>query len=172
MKVTKQQYNAAVNKGKFLATQAKNIYYQLAETALSVCDVSVGGQGKYSLNKYAKDVGVNHSSLQTWVREYKNVVSKLSKKETEKLDRSAVREVLARSNKDTSKKDIKELYSKAKKERETPEDLQLVEDCKRMKNIVFHVRDSWALNRMNKERLLELSEYSSIICKAIKAKGK
>lgn len=148
--ITAMQYKDAVSKGRLLVNQAKDIHYKIAEAAIEVCDLTIGGdvKGRYTLKGYANDIGMNHSTLQTWVREYKNVVSKLPK--TEKPNRVAVREVLANTKKGD---DIIKAYRKSCDNLNCPDASLLIEDCKRLASISFRVGHGWDLKKMDQEKL-------------------
>lgn len=162
MKVSKLEYENAVKKCIHLMSRANDIHFEIAKTALSVCTIvtGMGGRDVYSLSKFAKDTGINVKTLRNWVRQYKEVVSKLPKNEQVNPDRQAIKDVLKRTKSGSDSETIRREYDKAKKERETPEDRALIEATNRVKNASFQVQYQWVLSSMSQDKLRELLTHS------------
>lgn len=89
-----KDYKFFVTKGRELAKELLNLEdktkcYQakIAKYAVSVCDIRHGGrtpEDRYTLKKYAEDIGVVCKTLQNWVQVYRNVLVKLNLKDPSK----------------------------------------------------------------------------------------
>lgn len=85
-KVIQTEYLNYVNLGKDLVKklneirkQEKCYQAQIAQYALSVCEIRHGGRsdGIYTISKYANDINLRPKTVQNWIQIYCNVVKKL-----------------------------------------------------------------------------------------------
>jgi len=73
------QYLKLVDKAKFLLTKKEMIKMEIAQMALEVCTIKHGGisKGFYTLQDFAKDIGIDRKKLSDWTLTYKMIVAKI-----------------------------------------------------------------------------------------------
>lgn len=111
-------YDQAVARGKTYLEDIQTARYKICELALQVCDIKVGGQhsveGKkrYSIDKFAKDIGMPHRTLGKWLEIYRNVVKKLEIPidQIDQVDNRVLRNMTKKVNSKSTKAEVQKAY--------------------------------------------------------------
>ena len=142
-----------IKKVKRLLLQREKLKYEIAKLTIQIFGYNNrnGSRIGYNLKKFAKDIGVNHSTLTTWRREYFLVLSKIQI-EDNKVSRKALENTLKKVKTSTKKEVVNQIY-KAEIKKLTVEDYQLDEYIKRLKNVEFGICYTLDLNQLDFSKL-------------------
>lgn len=172
-RVDKKQYEKAVGEVTTLFKRYKHISMEIAEIALSVISTLPFGMkaGKhiYTVKNFAKDTGINQSSLESWICDYRNVHIKLTKKQKKdppnrNMTRRIIKEAGTRANSST----VRETFERLKKQdKEEPELRQLEHDLRNIHSTRFRVQSSWVLKSMDQEKIRELHSVIKLLNKLL-----
>lgn len=77
--MSNKKYDDIVAKGKELLKKIDCYQIKIVEYALEVCEIGHGGHSgdKYTIKRYAKDIGMCAKTLINWMSIYRNVIVKL-----------------------------------------------------------------------------------------------
>lgn len=115
-KVTPQEWEAAIRKARQYTAGYHRARWIIADLALSVCDVSLGGRKGptvYSIRRFADEIEIDSKTLYQWIRVKRLVLDKLPKmvqKNAHKYlyqDFDAVCELV---KKDTSPREVRDIW--------------------------------------------------------------
>ena len=81
VKITNEQisYNTYVHRGKELLSMIEGYQFEICELAMRVCEISNGGNGsqnKYTIGRYAIDIGMKENTMRKWLQAYREVYMK------------------------------------------------------------------------------------------------
>lgn len=69
-----KSYQDYVDQCKKILSEIESKKYEVAKLALEICEIQAGGrQNHYNLKDFAKDIGLEYSSLKEWVKIYRDV---------------------------------------------------------------------------------------------------
>ena len=110
-------YDKYVRQGIELYSRYKTAKEEIVLLTLKVCDIRYGGGSKdrYTLVRFASDIGMNRKTLSSWVNEYKVVTSKLDTTKRSDKDSVIVKRIMTNLNKDSSAREVQTLYNKEMK---------------------------------------------------------
>jgi len=163
-------YLDAVEHCKNLVRVRNTAKHEIAKISFKFCYSQHGGKQpkiRYSLPRFAKDIGICTKTLYRWRREFELVINKLKLPKGEKVANRAMEILLKETNKDTPAKEVKEIYKGIKVKTDSPDDSYLLEMCKRIGNYSFAINHRFVLKEMDRADLETMRDYGQEIADGI-----
>jgi hypothetical protein len=104
-----------VNRAKDLVSLRKKNQMIIAALALEVCEISWGGNrvtdGRYTIKRFAEEIGMTGKALSQWIVVKRNVFDKLSFEDQSKASFTQFSHVALRVKKDFTEKEVKRIFN-------------------------------------------------------------
>lgn len=172
-KVSPAEWQKAVDEAKTLFQVRNKKQMEIARLALEVCEIALGGNtkdGKYTLVRFAREVGVNRSCLSRWCTVRKLVYDRLPESQANKITYARLSHVATKVHSDTPKAVFDELVQDICYRNDIDTKFYKYLYSLRSFSNLF-VKHNAAL-KVNKKILQETLFYSDIISRSIRSEHK
>ncbi len=165
-----QKWSEAIVKAKGMVTVKVKNQMMIAEVALSVCEISWGGghmAGKYTLTRFAGEVGICSKTLSHWCAVRRNVYESLPKKDLDRLSFTKISHISAIAGPKAEKKDLEAAYEKVV--HTDSYDSKMRRRIFELRTVSYNFTQQNAAMKCNKDTLQEILFYTTSINREILA---
>lgn len=105
------QYSDNVIEARSLIKNKNNYQMRVARLCLDVCEIKKGGnhEGFFTVQDFAKDIGVKVKTLYNWIEHHRRIFSKLDAETKKHISQTAINEIYRKTTRNTPTRDIVEL---------------------------------------------------------------
>lgn len=171
-------WKECVEEAKILTRNYKEIRFKLVDIALKCCSINRGGRThseKYSLDKFAKEVGINHKTLSEWVRIKTTIFDQLNEEDKKQIayeDLAKVDRSLTGVNRRTDQ--YKAVLSQKFKEYKAkhPDTVRMEKYLKHLKTIEYNALHPLQIKGCKEEVIVEIISTCRNVIKLLSAYDK
>ena len=159
-KTTLKEWEKVVNESKEILQAKERNQILIAKKAISVCVITHGGdvnKSTYTLTRFAKEIGINSSTLQEWVRVFNNVYTKLDSQFKSTAKYIDLHNIASGIDKNSSNKSINNIAMKYFKY--TKNDYRILHYCKNLCSLYQNLKQPIILENIDLQVIQEVLFY-------------
>ncbi len=163
-------WNLAIAKAKSMVTVKSDNQMMIAELALGVCEISWGGtqkhrNEKYTLVRFAKEVGVDNRTLSQWVGVFLRAYRKLPSGKAKHLSFTKLSAIAVKVHKDATKAEVAKAFDEVVNVDSFDNKMQRYL-CD-LKSISYNFEQKNAATKCSEKTLQEILFFCKVISRAI-----
>ncbi len=164
--VTSKQWETAIREARQYVANYDKTRWLIVKIALRVCDITHGGNNKnvYTLARFADEIEINDHTLYEWVRMKRYVIDKLPKgvqAAPHKNTYAHYKEVLDRVNKDTTVREVRDIFLEVGKE--DPRKKKFLKYNKVLNSISYNAQRPIRMAEIPAEHILDMIKKMKLI---------
>lgn len=171
-KTTENQWVSAIEASRSLFQQSRFHQMKIAELALSVCEITHGGnmkngitQERYTIKRFSKEVGVNQKTLSTWIAVKTLIYDRLDAQRKRNCRYTDLQRTCRLINKKTPPAKVIKLFDDYKNMDQF--EARIVNYMDDLRSLCFNFKKQSAALRCSKETLKEILFFTRSISEEI-----
>jgi hypothetical protein len=170
--MTEAKFRGYVRKARQYVTNYDTVRWKIADIAEQACCHHVGGRvdpnNRFTVTRFAEEIGLNRKTLLNWCRNKRNVVDKLTAKSKEKIHTipyEIIQRVSLRVDNDTPIKEVRRLFRE--ESGIPPERIRFSKYIKNMKSVLFNAVSPTRLALVDVDQLEDMKKIADLISNSL-----